>query len=101
MSEVLADTAARVADLESRLERFDSASRTLRDALLWVPDVSYFRGHLYEVSGIVEERRAHALERQNDAQEAQAARSRAMVAFEESMKIHAEVIRTASIDAGK
>lgn len=99
--EVLADTSARVADIESQLEQFEDATRTINGALPWVPDASYFRGHLFEVLGLVEERRTRMLERQGNAKEAESARSRAMAAFEESMKIQAEVIRTTSADAGK
>lgn len=99
--EVLADTAARVADLESRLNQFENATRTLQEALPLVPDVSYFRGHLFEIQGLVEERRAEALAQRSDTAGARAARDRAMAAFEESMKLNAEVIRTASVDAGR
>jgi len=99
--EVLADTSARVADIESQLEQFEDATQTLFGALPWVPDASYYRGHLFEVLGLVEERRTRALERQGNVKEAASARDRAMAAFEESMKIQAEVIRTASADAGK
>lgn len=99
--EVLADTSARVADIESQLDQFENATQTLLDALAWVPDASYYRGHLFEVLGLVEERRTRALERQGNVKEAASARDRAMAAFEESMKIQAEVIRNASADAGK
>ena len=99
--EVLADTSARVADVESQLEQFENATQTLFGALPWVPDASYYRGHLFEVLGLVEERRTRALERQGNVKEAASARDRAMAAFEESMRIQAEVIRTSSADAGK
>jgi len=99
--EVLADTAARTADIESQLDQFENATQTLNEALPWVPDSSYFRGHLFEVLGLVEERRTRSLEQQGKAKEAEIARGRAMAAFEESMKIQAEVILTASADAGK
>ena len=99
--EVLADTSARVADVESQLEQFENATQTLFGALPWVPDASYYRGHLFEVLGLVEERRTRALERQGNVKEAATARDRAMAAFEESMRIQADVIRTSSADAGK
>lgn len=99
--EVLADTAARVADIESQLEQFENAAKTLIGALPWVPDASYYRGHVFEVLGLVEERRTRALEQQSNFKEAVSARGRAMAAFEESMKIQAEVIRTTAADAGK
>jgi hypothetical protein len=99
--EVLADTAARVADLESQLDQFAGAINTLHTALTWVPDTSYFRGHLFEIEGLVEERHSKALERQGELTAAASARSHAMAAFEQSMKIQAEVIRSTSADAGK
>ena len=99
--EVLADTAARVADIESQLEQFENATQTLFEALPWVPDASYYRGHLFEVLGLLEERRTRTLERQGNVKESASARARAMAAFEESMRIQAEVIRTSSAEAGK
>jgi tetratricopeptide (TPR) repeat protein len=99
--EVLADTSARVADLQSQAQDFEGAVRTLNRALPWVPEPSYFRGHLYEVLGIVEERRARALTQAGSPQAAEDAKNRALAAFEQSMTIQAEVIRTSSIDAGK
>lgn len=99
--EVLADTAARVGDLESQLNNFDSAKKTLLDALSWVPEPSYFRGHLFEVLGLLEERRARQLEQSGKQDTANQARVLAIDAFEESMKIQAEVVRTTQADAGK
>jgi hypothetical protein len=59
--EVLADTRARMADLESRLGRYDAADRDIAQGLELATEVTYFRGHLFEVRGLVEERRSHAL----------------------------------------
>lgn len=99
--EVLADTAARVADLESQAKNHDAAVQSINRALVWVPETSYFRGHLYEVLGLVEERRAHSLAQAGDNAGAEQAKNRALAAFEQSMSIQAEVIRTLSVDAGK
>lgn len=99
--EVLADTAARIADLESQTEDFEAAVQSIITALPWVPEPSYFRGHLYEVLGLVEERRARALTRSGSAEAADQAKNRALTAFEQSMSIQAEVIRSSSADAGK
>jgi hypothetical protein len=99
--EVLADTAARVADLESQAEDFEAAVHSVSNALSWVPEPSYFRGHLYEVMGLVEERRSRALTRAGNTAAAEAAKNRALLAFEQSMTIQAEVIRSSSTDAGK
>ena len=59
--EVLADTRARMADLESRLGRYDEAEREVEKGLGLATEVTYFRGHLFEVRGLVEERRSRAL----------------------------------------
>ncbi len=56
--EVLADTLARRAELSSRLGRHDAAAADVDRGLSLAAEVSYFRGHLYEVRGLVEERRA-------------------------------------------
>ena len=56
---------------------------------------TYFRGHLFEVEGLVEERRAGRLARDGDAAGADAARQRALVAFEQAMAIQGEVIQRA------
>ena len=99
--EVLADTSARIADLQSQAQDFDGAAQSISKALPWVPEPSYFRGHLYEVLGIVEERRARALTQSGNVSAANDAKNRALTAFEQSMNIQAEVIRTSSADAGK
>jgi hypothetical protein len=57
-----------------------------------VPTPTYFRGHLFEVRGLVEERNAARLERAGDAAQAAQAKARALEAFEAAMKIQAEVI---------
>jgi hypothetical protein len=98
--EVLADTAARVADLESQRADFDGAARSVSAALPWVPEPSYFRGHLYEILGLVEERCAQSLSRGGNRVAADQAKDRALAAFEQSMNIQAEVIRSSSADAG-
>jgi tetratricopeptide (TPR) repeat protein len=91
--EVMADTQARIADIQSRVAEFDAALARLEKALNWVNEVSYFRGHLFETRGLVEQRRAEALAKQGLNAEAQAAKTRALSAFETAMQIQAEVIR--------
>jgi tetratricopeptide (TPR) repeat protein len=90
--EVLADTRARLADLESRRGRFDDASKHVERGLEQAREVTYFRGHLFEVRGLIEERRAKALREKGDTAGADAAKKRALDAFEQSMDIQAEVI---------
>jgi len=91
--EVYADTQARLAELESRLLRFETALRRIDSALLWVPETSYFRGHLFEARGIVEQRRAEDLSKANRTTESAAAKQLAIAAFETAMQIQADVIR--------
>ncbi len=62
--EVLADTLARRADLSSRLGRHDAAAADVDRGLSLATEISYFRGHLFEVQGLVEERRASHLRRE-------------------------------------
>lgn len=90
--EVLADTLARLADLASQRDDYDAANRYLERGLGLVPTPTYFRGHLFEVRGLVEERNAARLERGGDAARAASAKARALEALEAAMKIQAEVI---------
>jgi hypothetical protein len=94
--EVLADTRARLADLESRRGDFDSALRRVDEGLRDVPEQSYFRGHLFETRGLVEERRTKALTGTGDLTGAAKAREQALKAFEEAMRIQQAVIQGAA-----
>jgi tetratricopeptide (TPR) repeat protein len=60
--EVLADTYARLADLQSQNGAFERATESVKRGLELAQEPTYFRGHLYEVEGHVEERRARQLE---------------------------------------
>jgi hypothetical protein len=96
VGEVLADTYARIADISSRAGRFDQADTALEAGLSNAKQPSYFRGHLFEVRGLVEERREKALRGSGRGLEADQARGRSLSAYEEAMKIQAEVILKAS-----
>lgn len=93
--EVLADTFARIAELESQRGNFDQASKDIDAGLALARETTYFRGHLFEVRGVVEERRSKSLADAGKETEAAAAKKRALDAFEESMAIQAEVIKQA------
>lgn len=93
VDEVLADTRARIADLLSRSGRFDQADAEISEGLSLAREPSYFRGHLFEVRGLVEERRAKALSSTGRGPEAEKATARSLSAYEEAMEIQAEVIR--------
>ncbi len=90
--EVLADTHARLGDLRSRHDDFVAASHDVEQGLLLVPETSYFRGHLFEVRGLVEERQSKALAAHGDTAAAVAAEERALTAFQEAMRIQSAVI---------
>lgn len=93
--EVLSDTRARMADLESQLGEFDAALADVNRGLELAGEPSYFRGHLYETLGVVQERRSKALA-PTDPAGAAAAKKLAMDALEEAMRIQEGVIRNAA-----
>lgn len=107
LREVFGDTLARLADLKGQEHDFEAALADVERGLTQVPEVTYFRGHLFEVRGITYERQARQLEQQADAKQASAtekaevpslrsaaalAKDRALSAFEQSMAIQAQVI---------
>jgi tetratricopeptide (TPR) repeat protein len=94
--EVLADTHARLADMGSQRGEFGAALEGVARGLALVPEQSYFRGHLLEVRGLVEERHAKALAKAGDAAGARAAMERAMAAFQDAMRIQSAVIERAT-----
>ncbi len=92
IEEVLADTDARIAELRIRVPDLDGALKAVTDGLTHATDATYFRGHLLEVEGIVEEERAKALDAQGKADDARAARARAVDLFHQSVDIQEKVI---------
>jgi tetratricopeptide (TPR) repeat protein len=98
-AEVLADTLARLADLRSAAGDFDAAERDAARGLALASDPTYFRGHLFEVRGLVRERRAAALAAGGDAAAAAAQRRAAVADFEEAIGIQDRVIERA-LDGG-
>ena len=96
VSEVLADTHARLADLYSRQGQIAAAEKSIAAGLELAPDPTYFRGHLFEVRGLLEERNAEALTKAGEADEAKRARERALSAFEEAVRIQKHVIEGAA-----
>lgn len=90
--EVLADTYARLGDIESQEGDFEGALEDVEDGLELVPDVTYFRGHLFEVRGLVEERQAKKLKDRGDEKGAAAAIERAQTAFDQAIDVQEQVI---------
>ncbi|MDI1475777.1 hypothetical protein [Polyangium sp. y55x31] len=96
-SEVLSDTYARLADLRSAKSEFDAALGDVDAGLLLAKETTYFRGHLFEVRGLVEERRAKSMP---EGEGRERARKAAMDAFDEAVRIQDQVISSALGDAG-
>lgn len=90
--EVLADTQARIAELEDALGRRERALESVASGLKWVPEPTYFRGRLLEVRGLIHERRAKELSEAGQAAAAEQARRAALESLEGAMKIQADVI---------
>ena len=64
--EVVAEAYARLAGLRSRQGAFAEALADVDEGLLLATETTHFRGHLFEVRGLVEERRARALAEAGD-----------------------------------
>jgi len=96
--EVLADTFARLADLHSRQGLFERALDDVQQGLSHAREPNYFRGHLLETEGLVEERHAKALEK-SDPTAAAAIRKRAIGLLEQAMAVQSGVIERAPTSA--
>ena len=92
--EVLADTRARLADLRSRLGLFEQALSDVRAGLDAAREPNYFRGHLLETQGLVEERHAKALEK-SDPKAAAEIRKQAIALLEQAMAVQSGVLEAA------
>ena len=100
IDEVLADTYARLAELRARTGDLVRAEKDVSDGLTHAPGRTYFRGHLFEVSGIVEEARAASLVDGGKAEEAAQARAKAVDLLRKAVAIQEEVIQSALDDGG-
>jgi tetratricopeptide (TPR) repeat protein len=92
VAEVLADTFARLADLRSQAGDFDAALRDVTSGLELATKPTHFRGHLFEIQGVVHERRAKAFEAAHETERAAQAKALALGAFETAIKIQDQVI---------
>ncbi len=100
IAEVIADARARLAELRSAGGEFDAAEADVAEGLRVAPGVTHFRGHLLEVRGVVEERRAKELAKRGDHAAAARANAEAVRAFEEAIAVGDDVISRALGDAG-
>jgi hypothetical protein len=102
VDEVLADAYARMAEIELRQNALGQAADAVKMGLTYTPQPTYFRGHLVEVEGLVEEARASGLADAGKAGEAARARETAIQLVEEVVRIQDQVIQRslAARDAG-
>lgn len=98
--EVLADTRARIADLRSQLGAIEPALREIDEGLLLASRPTHFRGHLFEVKGVVLERQMTLLKEQGDLPGAERAKAAAIKAYDEAIDIQNKVIESALPDGG-
>jgi hypothetical protein len=99
--EVRADAYARLAELHLEKGDLASADRDVEAGLPYAAGLTYFRGHLLELGGIVEERRADTLTDAGSPHEAQEARARAVGLLEEAVRVQEQVIARALGDGGE
>ncbi len=95
VTEVMADTYARLGDLRSAGGDFEAAFKDVEQGLKLAQAVTHFRGHLIEVRGLVYERKSKALKEKGDEPAAAEARDAAVKAFEEAIDVQDQVIRNA------
>ncbi len=93
VDEVLADTYARMAELELTRDGLDAAARDVNDGLLHAKDATFFRGHLLEVQGIIEEARGNRAADAGRPDEATQARKHAVELLREAIAIQEKVVQ--------
>jgi hypothetical protein len=98
--EVLADTHARIAELRAKDGDFDGAKREVSLGLDLATEPSSFRGHLFEVEGVIEQELMADLEKRGDSTGAAAAKERAKTAFDQAISTQEETIYRAIGTAG-
>lgn len=93
VEEVLADAYARLAEIELRQGSIVPAAEAIRVGLTHAPEPTYFRGHLIEIEGLIEEARATALADAGKLEEAVRAREKAISHLEDVVRIQEQVIQ--------
>lgn len=93
VEEVLADAYARLAELRLKHGEVDAAAKAIASGLVHAPEPTYFKGHLLEVQGVVEESRAAELTDAGQSEAARATRERAINLLEQAVKIQEQVIQ--------
>ena len=82
------------------LARVQPALREIDEGLLLASRPTHFRGHLFEVKGVVLERQMTALKEQGDLAGAERAKAAAIKAYDEAIDIQNKVIESALPDGG-
>lgn len=100
VDEVLADAYARLAEMRLEGDDWAGAEREVHAGLERAPEPTYFRGHLLEVSGVIEEQRAASLADAGKSAEAAQARARALERLESAVQVQQQVIARALADGG-
>lgn len=93
VDEVLADTYARMAELELTRDGLDAAAHDVTEGLAHAKNPTFFRGHLLEVQGIIEEARGNRLADAGHADEAAQARKHAVELLREAIGIQESVVQ--------
>jgi hypothetical protein len=101
VEEVLADAWARAAEIDLKKHDLEAAKRDVVAGIAHAPDRTYFRGHLLEVEGIVEEAASADYADAGNKEEAAKARQRAIALLHEAVAIQEQVIGKAIGDGGK
>jgi hypothetical protein len=101
VEEVLADTYARLAELHLRAGDLETANENVKEGLPHSPDATYFRGHLLEVQGIIDERSASALADAGQVTAADRARANAREHLREAVLVQEQVLSRATADASR
>jgi len=96
------DAYARLAELQLRQGALEAAAEAVKNGLAHAPEPTYFRGHLIEIEGLVEEARAAGLADAGKPEEAALAREKAIQLLEQVVRIQDQVIQRslAARDAG-
>lgn len=93
VEEVLADAYARLAELELKQNHLEPAGKAVESGLAHTTEPTYFKGHLVEVQGLVEEARSAELADAGKPQEAARSREKAIQLLEEVVRIQDQVIQ--------
>jgi tetratricopeptide (TPR) repeat protein len=99
VEEVLADAYARLAELDLRQNALPKAAEAVQAGLAHASEPTYFRGHLVEVEGLVEEARAAVLVDAGKPDEAARSREKAIALLEEVVRIQDQVIQRSLANA--